>query len=283
MSDALLRVRIMSEPLALEHVIGVAMSLGAQGVEVCDSDTHDLPADTIWVHAWHGAREDPAALMSAYRQGLGTLGEVHVDFEDTDWRAALVSEPARALGDRFVISESGESMDHRIPLLIASGLGFGDGVHPTTQCCAFLIERVMTASRCPRVIDVGTGTGVLGIMAAKLGAASVIGTDIDGVAREAAQRNVSANEVDLVMRVASQIPDGHQADLLIANLYLGVLPAMIPAIASTTHSDGRCIISGFTIHGETLITQLMGDHGFEVCERVSRSEWVALWLQRSKE
>ncbi len=283
MTDGLHKIKVVLEISHLDEVIGLAMSLGAQGVEVCDSETHGLPIGCAWVHAWHGSSQTAGALLDAYRLALDPGQEVSLTHEGLDWREDLKPVEPRPLGATFIISEDGVAEGARTPISVSTGLGFGDGLHPTTQCCADLLEAAMTSSPMDRVLDFGTGTGVLAMMAALLGARRVVATDIDSVARDGAYANIRRNGLEERIVVAETAPRDLEADLVIANLYLGVLPGLIPTLSEMTATDGVCILSGFTQAGAPSIEHLMRDHGFEVCDRVARSGWVALGFERTTE
>lgn len=277
MVDALLRVRVDTVVGQLERVVGIAMSLGAQGVEVCDEETHAVPPGRIWIHAWHGAAQGRLQLEAEYGASLQTEETIRIESQDADWRAGLIELGARPLGRGFEVVEAAQrTRSDRTPIYITAGMGFGDGAHPTTQCCVDLMERLFASRSMQRVLDVGTGSGVLAIVAARLGASEVIATDIDGVAREGAESNIARNQLTDTIRVLKDIPQGVRAELVVANLYLGVLTALMPDLVAATRPGGVCVISGITIDGESLMIQLMEAQDFVLAQRTERDGWLGL-------
>ena len=121
--------------------------------------------------------------------------------------------------------------DSRIPIYIGAGSGFGDGAHPTTQpVVADLLESLSIRQSLGDVLDVGTGSGILAIIAAHLEATSVVATDIDSIARDGAEANIASNAFTNVISVRQDIPIGLVVDLVIANLYYGVLTVPCPSL-----------------------------------------------------
>lgn len=143
---------------------------------------------------------------------------------------------------------------------IERAVGFGDGAHPTTLLCMQALQKTKLSS----VLDVGTGTGILAIAAAKLGASRVVATDIDPLARAAARKAIRANDVDV--RVQAALPGG-QFDLVIANLYRDVLIELAPALLA--RASRELIISGFT--DVRAIEAAFA--GARVTERARRAGW----------
>ena len=128
---------------------------------------------------------------------------------------------------------------------IDSNMAFGTGEHETTAMCVKLIEKYIKPS--DTVIDVGTGSGILGLAAAKLGAKSVIMTDIDPVAVEAANRNAKLNKVDGVCKATlTNLLDGivGSGDIVVANITAEVLAFLVKDIRSYVKEGGVVILSG---------------------------------------
>lgn len=124
------------------------------------------------------------------------------------------------------------------------GLAFGTGGHPTTRMALAALERIVRPG--DRVLDVGTGSGILACAAGKLGAAQVHAFDIDPQAVDAARRNVARNGLATVeVHVADAPPTGGGSyDVVVANISAGVIVSLLPALAANTRPGGYCLLGG---------------------------------------
>ena len=203
---------------------------------------------------------------SALRELFGErLEAIHaVDVSDEDWARRSQSKLSSIRVGRFVVAPpwdlptSGPGRPEGLRYAIGSGLlividpstGFGTGHHETTRLCLRLLQEVEPSIRGQRVIDAGTGSGVLAIAAAKLAAASVVAFDDDPDALRNARENVDRNGVsDTValrqMDLAAPALDLAPAVLVLANLTSGVLLNYADRLRGLVQSDGRMIVSGF--------------------------------------
>ena len=159
------------------------------------------------------------------------------------------------VGRRLVLCPSWERYEARpgeLVIVLDPGRAFGTGQHATTRLCLEALERCVYPG--DAVVDVGTGSGVLAIAAAKLGAASVRAVDVDAETVPVARENVGRNEVEGVVRLAAgslgdawpwpEAAEG-SADVVVANISSPVLVALMPVLAATLRPGGRLIASGF--------------------------------------
>ncbi len=249
--------------------------LGAQGVEIRDHQTHGLALGRTMVLAWH-ALTNADDLRSLYAPHLPAGVQCVVRVDEMMWSMSLHEEAFLALGGRFrVVSRPDQLVDGE-SLLIEPGLGFGDGQHPTTQACATQMTARADVIADARVLDIGTGTGILAIMAALLGASHVQGTDIDSVAREAARENALRNGLSDKISVSEVIPEDAEYEVVVANLYFGLLPSVMPAMRRVTRPGAHCLISGFTSDGVQTMVETMKKHDFTLETTVEVSGWVCL-------
>ena len=169
-------------------------------------------------------------------------------------------------------------------IVIDPGMAFGTGHHATTSLSLDFIRQILTSGKNQSVLDVGTGTAILGMGAALLGAARVLGIDNDPEAVRVATENVSLNRLDSVMEVSldplKQI-DEH-FDLIVANIIHDVLLTMASEFHSLLVQGGNLILSGI-LHGEqeTNIIQVFTDCGFTFAEKKQQEEWAALHFTKS--
>lgn len=159
---------------------------------------------------------------------------------------------------------------------IDSNMAFGTGEHETTAMCVKLIEKYLKPS--DTVIDVGTGSGILGLAAAKLGAKSVIMTDIDPVAVEAANRNAKLNKVDDVCKATlTNLLDGivGAGDIVVANITAEVLAFLVKDIRSYVKAGGTVILSGILNDRLEKVINDYEEVGLKTEETLTDGEWSA--------
>lgn len=159
---------------------------------------------------------------------------------------------------------------------IDSNMAFGTGEHETTAMCVKLIEKYLKPS--DTVIDVGTGSGILGLAAAKLGAKSVIMTDIDPVAVEAANRNAKLNKVDGVCKATlTNLLDGivGAGDIVVANITAEVLAFLVKDIRSYVKAGGTVILSGILNDRLEKVIKAYEAAGLKTQETLTDGEWSA--------
>lgn len=161
------------------------------------------------------------------------------------------------------------------------GMAFGTGLHPTTRLCMLALEEYQRGA--PRVLDVGTGSGILAITAAKLGAREILALDTDLVAVETAARNVAINRVEHIVRVARGSLDDtcNQFDLICINILADVILELAPALARAVNDGGLIIASGILEHQADDVADALKDVSIETIERKQEDDWIALVCQKT--
>ncbi|KJR49393.1 Ribosomal protein L11 methyltransferase [Desulfosporosinus sp. I2] len=200
-----------------------------------------------------------------------TLKEV--DWE-TAWKAYF--KPIR-VGKHILVKptwEQAEILPGDIVLELDPGMAFGTGTHPTTTLCLKTMEGMIKPGQ--TVFDLGTGSGILAIAAAKLGA-KVEAVDLDSVAIKVAQENVDLNGVNDRVRVArgdlGTVLTG-QADVVIANIIADVILMLLPDLKRLLRPDGEFLASGIIDNRADELEEGLKDAGFEIIERVLDSGWI---------
>ena len=208
---------------------------------------------------------------------------------DQDWiRLSQQGLPPVRAGRFFVYGahDAGEMPDGVIPIRIEAGMAFGTGHHETTALCLSVLSDLAKRRRCTNVLDIGCGTGLLAIGAAKLWRRRVLASDIDPVAVAVTRENALANgEGPLVTAVTADGPT-HPAiaraatfDLILANILAGPLTQLAPAIARVA---GRTLVlSGLLTWQEKLVTSYYRPHGLTLREVRRAGPWSALVMERS--
>tara|TARA_B100001013_G_scaffold341471_1_gene266014 strand:+ start:56 stop:979 length:924 start_codon:yes stop_codon:yes gene_type:complete len=168
--------------------------------------------------------------------------------------------------------------DHPVVLQIDPGLAFGTGYHPTTQLCLELIENL-----CPveKLLDVGTGSGILSIAAAKLGTSSVVAIDVDPVSVQVAQSNAKDNHVDEQLEVMcstlEQLSFGKDKFMLVvANLYSNLLEDFVRMFYEALSTRGSLVVSGILLEQSAQVKRIFTSEGWFVKQELSLEDWVAL-------
>ncbi len=165
---------------------------------------------------------------------------------------------------------------------IDPGMAFGTGLHPSTQLC--LRALLQTLPRCdrPRVVDAGTGSGVLAIAAARLGAAQVRAIDHDPVAVAVARHNVRRNRVAEVVRVtrgSGLAPVRGQADVILMNIVADTVIELLPAARRRLRTGGACIASGIVAGRVRDVLRAARRAGFRHRRTLRSGEWRAVVLE----
>jgi ribosomal protein L11 methyltransferase len=217
---------------------------------------------------------------------------VHVALlPDTDW-IKLSEEglpPVRA-GRFFVYGahDEGEVPRGVIPIRIEAGLAFGTGHHETTALCLATLSDLAKRRRYTNVLDLGCGTGLLAIGAAKLWRRRVIASDIDPVAVEVTRANAWANgEANLVHAVVADglanpaLAARAPYDLILANILAEPLTRLAPSIAKSLARGGTLILSGLLRWQENLVLSFYRPHGLIVRQIRRDGSWSALVLERA--
>ena len=157
------------------------------------------------------------------------------------------------------------------------GLAFGSGLHPTTQFCLKLLEAIPLPGQ--GVFDVGTGSGILTIAAAKLGAAPVRAVDVDEVAirvaRENFERNGLAGRVETTVGSAEN-HGGRQWQVVVANILAHILIDLMPHLAAALAPEGTLILSGMIVNQEADVIAAADQQNLRIVDRLEEDDWVAL-------
>lgn len=182
-----------------------------------------------------------------------------------------------------------EDRDKKI-LHIDPGTAFGTGMHDTTQLCIRQIKKYLTQDTV--LLDVGTGSGILGILALMYGAEKVVGTDLDPCAVPAVEENIEVNGVnrdDFTMMIGNIISDkevqdavGYACyDIVVANILAEVLVPLTPVIVNHLKKGGIYITSGIIDDKETTVVEAVKAAGLEVLEVTCQGEWVSVTARKN--
>lgn len=226
-------------------------------------------------------------LAAAY----GATGFVVSELPETDWVAHVKRELAPVVAGRFFVHGSHDAdkvPEGAIPLLIDAAMAFGTGHHGTTLGCLTALDRLAGEGFHPRnSVDIGCGTAVLAMAAAKLWPETVLASDIDPVAVETAAANVTGNDlagrVICLQAAGFAHPDLQSAapfDLIFANILKGPLIALAPDMGRFCAESGLVILSGILIEQGDEVIEAYQAQGFNLVSRDNYGDWTTLVLRR---
>lgn len=188
------------------------------------------------------------------------------------------------IGKRTVIRPTWEEYEKKpeeIVIDLDPGMAFGTGSHATTSQAMELTEKYLKSG--DKVIDIGTGSGIISIQAAKLGASSIKAYDYDAVAVKTAERNIEDNNLaDIITVKQNDLLNGVEgkANLIVANIVADVIIRLIPQLDFSLMKDGTVILSGIIEKRLKDIEDSLQEYNFEIVEEREKEGWYALAVRR---
>jgi ribosomal protein L11 methyltransferase len=211
------------------------------------------------------------------------------ELPETDWVAKVRRDLSPVVAGRFFVHGSHDA--DKVPadalaLLIEAAMAFGTGHHGTTQGCLMALDALVTADFRPdRVVDIGCGTAVLAMAAARVWPAAVTASDIDPVAVEVAQANLLANGLADRVRCVEAAGFDHPAlaagrpyDLIFANILKGPLIALAPDLTAALAPGGKAVLSGILIEQADEVAEVYARLGINHIDRRIIGDWITLTL-----
>lgn len=187
------------------------------------------------------------------------------------------------IGEKVVIKPIWEEYtpnNNEVVVEMDPGMAFGTGTHETTKMCIEIIQKYMKKG--DRVFDIGTGSGILGITAAKLGAREVIAGDLDPVAVDSAKKNRDFNKLsnmDVRLGNMAEVVES-KADFVIANIIADVICIILDDVESILEVGGTFVGSGIINHMQQKVLDKMAEKGLEVIEIKNENDWRAIVARR---
>ena len=251
----------------------------------------------------NGEPTDADAVLKQVKQELEDLrmfmdigeGSVSVDeTEDIDWINNWKKFFHQFYIDDLLVIPSWEEVkeedrDKKI-LHIDPGTAFGTGMHDTTQLCIRQIKKFLTPET--TLLDVGSGSGILAILALMYGAGKAVGTDLDPCAVEAVRQNMEVNGIrqeDFTMMIGNIITEKEVQDkvgylcydIVVANILANVLVELTPVIVEQLKPGGIYITSGIIEEKEDCVAEAVRAAGLEIIEVTRQGEWVSITARKS--
>ncbi|BAH38939.1 MAG TPA: methyltransferase domain-containing protein [Gemmatimonas aurantiaca] len=261
---------------AREACMTALFAVGAQGVheDLSALVTHFPPGtDLEAVHRAITEADDLAVIETA-------------PVPDIDWSEAWKSRiGSHQLGDLMVTPPwLAEGQDPARTIIIEPGMAFGTGEHATTRGVVRLMPRRLRSGS--TVADLGAGSAVLAIAAAKLGAARVYAIELDGEAIPDAEANVERNGVADRVHVfegdaGSLLPLVAPVHLVLANIISSVLTELLPVIGMALSEDGSAILSGILYEERSMMVEVLTAHGWTILEEDAEDIWWSVSIARA--
>ncbi|WNQ13441.1 50S ribosomal protein L11 methyltransferase [Paenibacillus aurantius] len=305
---------------AIEMISNFIHELGAGGVSIEESGTlnkqrdtslgqwyerplNDIPEGRAVIQGYFSEGTDMDTVLASLKQSVQELAEYSIDtgepvyelkdVDDEDWATAWKQyfKPIR-ITDRLTIKptwEDYEASAEEIILELDPGMAFGTGTHATTSLCLRTIEKVVRPG--DEVIDVGTGSGILAIAAAKLGAKHVLALDLDPVAVSSAEENTKLNGLenqvtvrlsDLLQALRDNGQNGEDlgvtmpVQVVVANILAEIILLFVEDVFEALEPGGTYIASGIIESKERVVTEALTKAGFTLKDRFQDGDWVAL-------
>ena len=221
--------------------------------------------------------------------GMGVIYREAAAGDDSEWlyKWQEFFKPTR-VGERIVVRPSWEDYDPKPEDLVIEmdpGMAFGSGLHETTSMCIKALEKIIAhrgmaaGHRQLRILDVGTGTGILAIAGVLLGAEEALGIDIDTDAVRVANENIEKNGLaDKITAQYGDLTEGvdYKADILVANLMADLVMRLSPAAAGHLERGGWYVTSGILDIKEEVVSKAIREAGFAIEEVLHDGEWCAV-------
>lgn len=305
MDGTWIEVRVITKSEALEPISGIFYSLDCKGVAIEDPEdilgreqgplTWDFADINVLEHKGkvavvkaYFAEEDNIEDVLEYvnerltelkEMGLD-LGEAKVEHEkmhEEDWANTWKQyyKPTK-VGEKIVVKpiwEEYEAKDGELVVDLDPGMAFGTGTHETTRMCIQSLEKYVKEDS--TVFDVGCGSGILAIAAAKLGAKLAVGVDLDPVAVESSIENVGYNKlknIEILHGNLVEVIDG-KADIVVANILAEIICILTDDVKRVLKDGGVFITSGIIHDRVDMVCEKLEATGFEVMEKNRNGEW----------
>jgi ribosomal protein L11 methyltransferase len=301
-------IKIITKSEAIEPVSGIFYGLDVKGVAI--EDPNDILTREQGPLTWDFADLNileyggKAAVVKGYfdkeslkddidqyiKNKLNEIKEMGIDIgegkviidsvNEEDWANNWKKyyKPTR-IGKRIVVKpiwEEYKKEGNDIVIELDPGMAFGTGTHETTRMCVQALEKYIKHQ--DMIFDVGTGSGILAIAAAKLGSKEVMAVDLDPVAVDSARQNVSFNDISNIKVMQGNLLDvvNGKADIVVANIIAEIIILLTDDVKKSLNQGGLFISSGIIRERQEAVMQKLIQSGFEIMEINTDGEWVCI-------
>ena len=305
MNGIWIEVTVITKSEALEPISGIFYGLGCPNVAIEDPEdllsreqgplTWDFADINILEHkgnaavvkAYFSEEDNIVEVVETVKQKLEEIkslgldiGEGNVTYRkmhEEDWANNWKQyyKPVK-ITDKIVIKpiwEEYEKKDDELIIELDPGMAFGTGTHETTRMCIKALDKYVKPNT--TVFDVGCGSGILAIAAAKLGANHVVGVDLDPVAVDSSKENISFNNLNNIEVLEGNLLDvvSGKADIVVANIIAEIICVLTEDVKKALNEGGLFIVSGIIHDRVDMVKEKFAECGFEVMEINKDGEW----------
>ena len=314
------KFRLKTTTEAEDIVSSMLADLGIEGVQIEDkiplttADKEQMFVDIMpeaeaddgvaYLSFYLDVEEEPGEILAQIQTELEDMsayvdvGECTIEesqTEDVDWVNNWKQYFHQFYVDDILIIPSWENVkpedEGKLVIHIDPGTAFGTGMHETTQLCIRQLRKYVTPQT--KILDVGYGSGILGMLALKFGAAYSVGTDLDPCAITATHENMEVNQIsddqyevmigNIINDKAVQDKVGYESyDIVVANILAEVLVELTPVIVNQLKPGGIYITSGIIDDKEQTVVECVQKAGLEVLEVTYQGEWVSVTAKKSR-
>ncbi|MEG1957383.1 MAG: 50S ribosomal protein L11 methyltransferase [Lachnospiraceae bacterium] len=314
------KFRLQTTTEAEDIVSSMLMDLGIEGVEIEDKipltsqDKEQMFVDILpetgvddgiaYLSFYLEPEMDTESILQKIQQELkeisayAAVGSCEIECsktEDLDWVNNWKTYFHHFYIDDILIIPSWEDVqpedDHKLVIHIDPGTAFGTGMHETTQLCIKQLRKYVQPD--DRILDVGCGSGILGMLALKFGAGYSVGTDLDPCAIDATKENMEVNGISqsqYEVMIGNIIDDetvqktvgGESYDLVAANILAEVLVPLTPVIIKHLKPGGIYITSGIIDDKEATVVEAVKAAGLQILEVTHQGEWVSVTAKKNE-
>ncbi|MGL5380832.1 50S ribosomal protein L11 methyltransferase [Clostridium sp.] len=305
MQGTWIEIRIITKSEALEPISGIFYGLDCKGVAIEDPNdilgreqgplTWDFADINVLEHkgevavvkAYFSEEDNIEEIITYVNEKVTELRDMGIDvgegrvedekmFEEdwaNNWKKYY--KPTK-VGEKIVVKptwENYEPINDELVIELDPGMAFGTGTHETTRMCIQALERYVQPES--TVFDVGCGSGILAIAAAKLGSKLAVGVDLDPVAVESAKENVGFNNLDNIEVLYGNLVEviNGKADIVVANIIAEIVCILTEDVKRVIKEGGYFITSGIIHDRVEMVTNKLEETGFEVLEVNKDGEW----------
>ncbi|MDY4560468.1 MAG: 50S ribosomal protein L11 methyltransferase [Peptostreptococcus porci] len=311
MSNNWVEIKIKTTTEAVEAITNILFENGAQGAMIEDpkdflfqkaheydwdyveEDVFNTDDENVYIKTYISEENDVVTFIESIKIRISELrnfgidigaGEIFTDnVNEEDWANNWKKyyKPTK-IGNSIVIKPEWEEYspsEGDLVIHMDPGMAFGTGNHETTSMCIENLEKYVSEKSI--VFDIGCGSGILGIVASKLGAKNVVGIDIDEMAVKVANENIQKNNVQDIMtaiagNMTDKIEEGAKADIVVANIIADIIMKMSGDVRKLLKDDGIFISSGIILAKVDEVLENLKDNEFEVVDVIKKGEWSCI-------
>lgn len=259
-----------------------------------DSSLTNLGKDEVVIKAYFPQTEDLEGIIESIKNRIRRSPLIDDEsiqititlLNDDDWAESWKEyyKPFK-IGSHILIKPSWEDVeleDGSVMVELDPGMAFGTGTHETTWMCIEAIEKYIEKD--DTLYDIGCGSGILSIVAAKLGAKKVVGVDLDPVCIKTSKENIEINKVGNIVDIRQgDLLEvlSEKADIIVSNIIAEVISGMTINLKEYLRADGIFISSGIIFNKIKLVEDSLVENGFEILEIIRKNDWVLIVAKNS--